>query len=77
MHPSRREKTLVEFALHFSDQPFEGSSERLDYVRSELGEDGSWSLYWMEIRNMEGWLCPNLFKFFLHAPEHLYVKAEL
>ena len=26
--------------------------------------------------NMEGWLCPALFKYFDKAPSEIYVKAE-
>jgi uncharacterized protein DUF6717 len=58
--------------LIFSQQPFPGSSSRLDRIREENG--GNW--YRSEEYRMEGWLCPALFKFFPRAPRHIYVKAE-
>jgi hypothetical protein len=41
-------------------------------LRSEYG--GSW-YQWPET-NMEGWLCPALFKYFPEPPSTLYVRAE-
>jgi hypothetical protein len=26
--------------------------------------------------NMDGWLCPALFKFFPRAPQHIYARAD-
>ena len=58
--------------LIFSQQAFPGAEFRLDRVREQDG--GNW--YYNEKYQMEGWLCPALFKFFPRAPEHLYVKVE-
>jgi hypothetical protein len=57
--------------LIFSQHPFPGAL-RLDRRREENG--GNW--YYSENYDMEGWLCPALFKFFPRAPQHIYAKAE-
>jgi hypothetical protein len=58
--------------LIFSQRPFPGANFRLDRRREQDG--GNW--YYNEQYNIEGWLCPALFKFFPRAPQHIYVKAE-
>ena len=60
------------FRLIFSQHPFPGADFRVDLRRGESG--GNW--YYREQYQMEGWLCPALFKFFPRAPRHIYVKAE-
>lgn len=60
------------FRLIFSDRPFPGYQMRLDWLREDLG--GNW-YRWVE-REMEGWLCPALFKYFEHAPATLFARAE-
>ena len=57
--------------LIFSQNPFPGAV-RLDRRREENG--GNW--YYCRDYDMEGWLCPALFKFFPRAPQHIYAKAE-
>jgi len=46
------------FTLIFSGSPFPGHQYRLDWRREEGG--GSW--YYSADLDMEGWLCPALFK---------------
>jgi hypothetical protein len=58
--------------LIFSQQPFPGWQYRLDLRRPADG--GNW--YYNEQYQMEGWLCPALFKFFPRAPQHIYGRAE-
>ena len=58
--------------LIFSQQQFPGAQLQLDWRREQGG--GNW--YFSEEYQMEGWLCPALFKFFPRAPQHIYVKAE-
>ena len=58
--------------LTFSQQAFPGAQLRLD--RRQEQDGGNW--YHCAEYNMDGWLCPALFKFFPRAPAHLYVKAE-
>jgi hypothetical protein len=58
--------------LIFSQQTFPGWQYRLDLRREEDG--GNW--YYNEKYQMEGWLCPALFKFFPRAPQHIYARAE-
>ena len=58
------------FRLIFSSEPFPGYTARFVWSRSEYG--GNW-YFWPE-KELEGWLCPALFKYFEQAPENLYVK---
>ena len=60
------------FKLVFSPQPFPGFNARFEWDRADLG--GNW-YRWPE-RQMEGWLCPALFKYFDAAPQQLYVKVS-
>ncbi len=60
------------FRLVFSAQPFPGYDARFEWDRPE--HSGNW-YRWPE-RQMEGWLCPALFKYFETAPEQLFVKAS-
>lgn len=58
--------------LIFSQREFPGWQFRLDHRRAQ--DAGNW--YYNEKCQMEGWLCPALFKFFPRAPQHIYAKAE-
>ena len=60
------------FRLLFSAGPFPGSQGELIRDREEDG--GHW--YSMAELQMEGWLCPALFKYFDEAPAKLYFKVE-
>lgn len=60
------------FRLLFSPTPFPGYEVQLDWKREEHG--GNW--YYSDKYQMEGWLCPALFKYFDHAPKQLFGKAE-
>ena len=60
------------FTLIFSRTPFPGHQYRLDWRREEGG--GNW--YYAEALDMEGWLCPALFKYFPEAPEQIYVQTK-
>jgi hypothetical protein len=60
------------FRLIFSSGPFPGYEVRLEWRRSEYG--GNW--YYAPQYEMEGWLCPALFKYFPEAPRELYARAE-
>ena len=60
------------FRLLFAAGPFPGAQIHLERVRPEC--DGWW--YRQCATNIEGWLCPALFKYFDEAPAHLYAKAE-
>lgn len=60
------------FRMLFSSKPFPKTDVKLVWKRSEGG--GNW--YYSEQLDMEGWLCPALFKYFNEAPLELYVKAE-
>lgn len=60
------------FRLIFSSEPFPGYTLHLEWQRPEL----SGNMYYSADLNMEGWLCPALFKYFDVAPKNLYAKAE-
>jgi hypothetical protein len=60
------------FRLLFSATPFPGHQVKLEWRREEYG--GNW--YFAPGYNLEGWLCPALFKYFDEAPREIYVKAE-
>jgi hypothetical protein len=60
------------FTLIFSSSAFPGHQYRLDWRRSE--SDGNW--YHSPALNMEGWLCPALFRYFAEVPKHLYVQIK-
>ncbi|MBD2182361.1 DUF6717 family protein [Aerosakkonema funiforme] len=60
------------FKLLFSENPFPGYQAELVFVKQEYG--GNW--YRWQDKNMEGWLCPALFKYFNQTPNKIYCKAE-
>ena len=59
------------FRLLFSPGPFPGSQIRLDWVREEHG--GNW--YVCKAYQIEGWLCPALYKYFTTAPRTFHAQA--
>lgn len=60
------------FHLIFSVNRFPGCTVGLEWRREEAG--GNW--YHSAEYDMEGWLCPALFKYFESAPPSLFAKAE-
>ncbi|MEB3217630.1 MAG: DUF6717 family protein [Nostocales cyanobacterium 94392] len=60
------------FKLLFANNPFPGYQAELIWMKEEY--NGNW--YRWENKNMEGWLCPALFKYFNKAPLKIYCKAE-
>ena len=60
------------FNLIFSRAPFPGHQYRLDWRRAEGG--GNW--YHSADLDMEGWLCPALFRYFSDAPLSLYAQVK-
>ena len=65
-------KAELGFKLLFSANPFPGYQAELVWVREEYG--GNW--YRWQDKNLEGWLCPALFKYFSETPRQIYCKAE-
>ncbi|MCD4699567.1 MAG: hypothetical protein K8R91_03230 [Phycisphaerae bacterium] len=61
------------FRLLFSSKPFPGHTAKLTWRREQNG-GGNW--YYSEEFDLEGWLCPALFKYFQKAPKEIYIKAE-
>jgi hypothetical protein len=60
------------FTLVFSDQPFPGYQGEFEWRREEY--EGNW--YYSAALDMEGWLCPALFKYFEAAPAKLYAQFK-
>ena len=60
------------FSLIFSSTPFPGHQYRLDRRRSEASGNRCYA----EQLEMEGWLCPALFKYFQETPKALYVQTK-
>lgn len=58
--------------LFFSPSPFPGYTMKLQWRRTEFG--GHW--YWCEQYQLEGWLCPALFRYFDQPPKEIYAKPE-
>ncbi|QDT75376.1 DUF6717 family protein [Lacipirellula limnantheis] len=56
----------------FSLNPFPGSRYEFDWRREEMG--GNW--YFSPQFQLEGWLCPALFKYFEAAPERIYAQVK-
>lgn len=60
------------FTLIFSDRPFPGFQGEFEWRREEY--EGNW--YYSAALDMEGWLCPALFKYFDAAPPKLYAQFK-
>lgn len=60
------------FNLLFSVIPFPGYDLELEWKREDSG--GNW--YSSFKLDMEGWLCPALFKYFDEAPAKLYAQFK-
>jgi len=60
------------FSLLFSANPFPGYQAAFDWRREEHG--GNW--YYFRDFDMEGWLCPALFKYFEDAPPKIYAQFK-
>lgn len=60
------------FTLLFSTDPFPEAQVSLEWVRGDMG--GNW-YRWPE-REMEGWLCPALFKYFDTAPPRIHIGVR-
>jgi len=60
------------FTLIFSDKPFPGFQAAFDWRCEEY--EGNW--HYSADLEMEGWLCPALFKYFEAAPPRLYAQFK-
>lgn len=60
------------FILIFSKDYFPDTDLCLEWQRSDNA--GNW--YYSKEFDMEGWLCPALFKYFTDAPKNLYIKVK-
>ena len=62
------------FALYFSDRPFPGVQFKIELVGPESG--GNWYKLTTGGKEMTGWLCPALFRYFDTAPAEIHVRGE-
>lgn len=60
------------FTLIFSSHKFPSAQIELEWLREE--SDGN--VYLWKDQNIEGWLCPALFKYFESAPNKIYVEIK-
>lgn len=60
------------FILIFSEIDFPDSNLYLEWRRED--KSGNW--YYSKEYDMEGWLCPALFKYFNKAPQKIYLKVK-
>ena len=51
---------------------FAGDTLKLEWRRSEYGGN----YYYSPKYEMEGWLCPALFKYYKEAPQEIYIRGE-
>ena len=58
--------------LLFSANPFPSAQYQFSWLREESG--GNW--YHSPTFNLDGWLCPALFKYFDAAPDRIFVQAK-
>ena len=58
------------FTLVFATGPFPGHQLELEWRREDM--DGNW--YYSPALDMEGWLCPALFRYFDAAPRKIYAQ---
>lgn len=61
------------FRLIFSASPFPDYEIELVWRREQDG--GNW--YYCEEYDIEGWLCPAMYKYYSEAPKEIYAKAEV
>lgn len=60
------------FRLTFSAREFPGYQRKLVWLRGDM--QGNW--YRLEGTADEGWICPQLFKYYREAPKEIYVRAD-
>ena len=60
------------FKLIFSENPFPDFQAELEWKKNEY--NGAW--YEWKSREMRGWLCPALFRYFETTPSQIYCKVE-
>jgi hypothetical protein len=60
------------FIMIFSTSPFPGHQFQLEWRRG----DGSGNWYYSRELDLEGWLCPALFRYFVEAPRNIYVQVK-
>jgi hypothetical protein len=62
----------VGFRLTFSANPFPGFQKKLTWLRG----DSTGNFYKLNDPEVEGWICPAMFKYYKTPPANLYVQAD-
>jgi hypothetical protein len=62
------------FVVIFSGNPFPGADVVLEHLRPDEIGDGNW--YKLQGTDIEGWLCPSLFKYFDSVPQKIYIQLK-
>ncbi len=60
------------FTVVFSKDTFPDAKLKLEWVRQE----GGGNVYRWPDANIEGWLCPALFRYFSEAPKQMYIQLK-
>ena len=60
------------FSLFFSSEPFPGYQGKFEWRREEF--EGNW--YYSAELDVEGWLCPAMFRYFEVAPPEIYAQFK-
>ncbi len=60
------------FVMVFSASALPGHQYRLEWRREESGGNS----YYAPQRDLDGWLCPALFRYFPEAPRELFVQVK-
>jgi len=66
------------FSVLFSNNPFPGHTLVLNKVENGVDLEGNpyGTWYYCPQLNMEGWLCPALFKYYDEAPSAIYIQVK-
>lgn len=65
--------TVNSFLILFSEKPFPDYQYEISWIREEF--EGNW--YKFAELNMDGWLCPALFKYFNKTPSEIFIRTAL
>lgn len=65
--------TVNSFLILFSEKPFPDYQYEISWIRKEF--EGNW--YKFAELNMDGWLCPALFKYFNKMPNEIFIRTAL
>lgn len=58
------------FILQFSGEYFPHNTGKLDWLKGDRSGN------WYQFQELQGWLCPALFRYFVDAPKEIYFKVS-